>query len=69
MDISTIPIPGDGNATVLEGVIADQSSLHGILNSILDLGLPLLQVVYLPGEKPDRYKKRASVSPIRDDLK
>jgi hypothetical protein len=30
--------------TTLQGVVADQSALHGILNRIRDLGLPLLKV-------------------------
>jgi hypothetical protein len=32
--------------TTLQGVVADQATLHGILNSIRDLGLPLLKVEY-----------------------
>lgn len=30
--------------TLLSGQIADQTALHGILNKIRDLGLPLLSV-------------------------
>jgi hypothetical protein len=30
--------------TVLRGMVADQSALHGILNHILAMGLPLLKV-------------------------
>ena len=30
--------------TLLSGQIADQAALHGILNKIRDLGLPLLSV-------------------------
>ena len=30
--------------TLLSGEIADQAALHGILNKIRDLGLPLLSV-------------------------
>jgi hypothetical protein len=30
--------------TILSGVIADQAALHGILNRIRDLGIPLLSV-------------------------
>ena len=37
--------------TVLVGQIVDQAALHGILNTIRDLGLPLLEVQRLePGE-------------------
>jgi hypothetical protein len=35
---------GEPNETTLLGQILDQSALHGILNKIRDLGLPLLEV-------------------------
>ena len=34
--------PLDSGETVLTGPIRDQSALHGLLNKIRDLGLPLL---------------------------
>ena len=37
--------------TVFTGQIADQAALHGILNTIRDLGLPLLEVQRLPSEE------------------
>ena len=36
--------------TVLIGQVVDQAALHGILNTIRDLGLPLLEVLRLPPE-------------------
>lgn len=40
--------------THMIGLVPDQAGLHGMLNSIRDLGLPLLKVEYLPGrEKSD----------------
>lgn len=38
--------PGDGQQgiTTIVGVIADQPALHGLLNYIRDLGIPLLFV-------------------------
>ena len=40
-------VPGD---TVLVGQVIDQAALHGLLNTIRDLGLPLLEVLRLePG--------------------
>ena len=34
----------DNGETELKGTVADQAELHGILNHIRDLGLPLLSV-------------------------
>ncbi len=36
--------PGGFTVTILRGIVADQSALHGMLNRIRDLGLPLLKV-------------------------
>lgn len=36
--------------TVLLGQVVDQAALHGLLNTIRDLGLPLLEVLRLPPE-------------------
>ncbi len=33
--------------TVLSGQVVDQAALHGLLNTIRDLGLPLLEVLRL----------------------
>ena len=38
--------PGDGT-TLLEGPIADQAALHGLLQRLRDLGLPLVSVTRL----------------------
>lgn len=43
--------PGE---TVLVGTVVDQAALHGLLNTIRDLGLPLLEVRRLePGAAPE----------------
>jgi hypothetical protein len=36
--------PLDSGETVLAGPVRDQSALHGLLNKIRDLGMPLLCV-------------------------
>lgn len=45
--IMTWEQPGE---TVFTGQVIDQAALHGILNTIRDLGLPLLEVRYLDTE-------------------
>jgi hypothetical protein len=37
-----------GGETVLTGPVLDQAALHGVLNRIRDLGVPLLSVRRLP---------------------
>ena len=36
--------------TTLIGLVVDQAALHGLLNTIRDLNLPLLEVQRLPAE-------------------
>jgi hypothetical protein len=42
---------GTDGTTVLNGPVADQSELHGVLTKIRDLGLPLISVTRT-GEQP-----------------
>ena len=38
--------------TVLRGVTADQAALHGLLQRIRDLGIPLISVIEVPPHHP-----------------
>jgi hypothetical protein len=40
----TLTAQADGT-TVLEGPVADQAALHGLLHKVGDVGLPLLSVI------------------------
>jgi hypothetical protein len=42
----------DDGTTVIDGPIADQSALHGLLRKLSDLGLPLVSVKPAAGEVP-----------------
>jgi hypothetical protein len=39
--------------TVLHGPVADQAALHGVLQKLRDLGLPLLSVTEAEPDQPD----------------
>lgn len=41
------------STTVLSGTIADQAALHGLLQRVRDLGLPLVSVVRIEADQPD----------------
>ena len=46
----------DDGTTTLTGPLADQAALHGVLNTIRDLNLPIVSVrrVYPDAERPIR---------------
>ena len=44
---------GSDGTTVIHGPVADQAALHGLLQKIRDLGLPLISVNHIaPGDPP-----------------
>jgi hypothetical protein len=44
-DGMTLTLDDDGS-TLIRGVVADQSALHGLIQKVRDLGLPLLSVTH-----------------------
>jgi hypothetical protein len=42
----------DDGTTVLQGLVVDQAALHGLLQKVHDLGLPLVSVAQA-GDQPD----------------
>ena len=44
---------GDGT-TVIHGPIADQAALHGLLQKVRDVGLPLVSVQRVADDPPDQ---------------
>lgn len=44
--------PGPDGTTVLAGPVADQASLHGLLQKLRDLGVPLLSLTAIPTAEP-----------------
>jgi hypothetical protein len=49
----TLRTHADGT-TVLHGPVADQAALHGLLQRLRDLGLPLLSVDRVDLDQPQR---------------
>ena len=44
---------GSDGTTIIAGPVADQAALHGVLQKIRDLGLPLISVNHVaPGHPP-----------------
>jgi hypothetical protein len=43
----------EDGTTVLEGDIADQAALHGLLRTLRDLGLPLVSLTRLDRPEPE----------------
>ena len=44
---------GSDGTTIIHGPVADQAALHGVLQKIRDLGLPLISVNHVaPGHSP-----------------
>ncbi len=43
-------IPADDGTTVIRGPIVDQAALHGVLQKLRDLGVPLISVTQLRPE-------------------
>jgi hypothetical protein len=45
--------PDSDGTTVIHGQVADQAALHGLLQKVRDLGLPLVSVTQLDPHQPE----------------
>jgi hypothetical protein len=43
---------GNDGTTIIRGPVADQAALHGVLQKIRDLGLPLISVTHDDADDP-----------------
>ena len=41
----------DDGTTVLRGAVVDQAALHGVLQKLRDLGVPLMSITQLPPDE------------------
>lgn len=48
----SLTLERDGT-TVIQGLVADQAALHGLLRKVRDVGLPLVSVVQVVSDQPD----------------
>jgi hypothetical protein len=46
----TVTRAGDGT-TVIHGSVVDQAALHGLLQKVRDIGLPLISVIHVDPER------------------
>ena len=51
-DALSLTNEGDGT-TIIHGHVADQAALHGLLQKVRDIGLPLLSVTQVEPDKPE----------------
>ena len=51
-------VPQDDGTTVIDGPVADQSALHGLLRTIGDLGVPLVSVTASDDDAPTHPSRR-----------
>jgi hypothetical protein len=61
----TVSDESDGT-TVISGRIADQAALHGLLQRVRDLGLPLVSVRQVEADQPDLRPPTRDRAPIQD---
>jgi DUF917 family protein len=54
MEITTMGGSGVVPRTILQGQVIDQSALAGVLNTLCDLGLPLIGAAYLPRDNNNK---------------
>jgi hypothetical protein len=68
-DGMTLTRRADGT-TVLDGPVADQPALHGLLRKVSDLGVPLVSVTPIPTPTPGiRTRPRPTCgAPVDDDV-
>ena len=44
---------GSDGTTIISGPVPDQSALHGLLQKVRDVGLPLISVTQVDPDQPD----------------
>jgi hypothetical protein len=52
LEVPNLTHETDGT-TIMRGIAADQAALHGLLQRLRDLGLPLLSVILTDARRPD----------------
>ena len=50
--------PDEYPVTKMTGQFHDQSALLGVISRLVDLGLPLLMVEYIPGQTSETFEER-----------
>ena len=48
----------DDGTTVIRGTVVDQAALHGVLQQLRDVGLPLLSLASVPSDPHDHATQR-----------
>ena len=53
----------DDGTTVISGPVVDQAALHGLLDKLRDIGIPLVSLTQLPPDAPAAPNRRATRGP------
>lgn len=51
LDVPSLSHESDGT-TLMRGIMADQAAIHGLLQRLRDLGLPLISVIHIDADQP-----------------
>jgi len=60
-DGMTLTTEADGT-TCIHGAVVDQSALHGLLQKLRDVGLPLISVIHTEDDQPDEATSHTTTS-------
>jgi hypothetical protein len=60
--------PDEFPVTTMTGQFHDQSALLGVISRLVDLGLPLLMLQYIPDQIPESIEKTRGVKNVRKAL-
>jgi len=62
-----LSLQSDGT-TVIQGPVADQAALHGLLQRVRDVGLPVVSVICVEPDEPDGPVNQPRQAPMNERI-